>query len=54
MEAIANFVFQFDPRINLCIAFAIIPLGGLLILGLAGEVVKTMRDNRKRRRRYCR
>lgn len=54
MDAIANILFQFDPCINLCIAFAVIPLGGLLLIGLTGEAIKTMMENRRRKRRHTR
>ncbi len=54
MDAIASILFQFDPCINLCIAFAIMPIGGLLVIGLACEAIKTAMENRRRKRRTTR
>ena len=32
MDAVMEFLFQFTPRVNLCIAFAVIPTALMLIV----------------------
>ena len=50
MVAVMGFLFQFTPRVNLCIAFAVIPTALMLILGFTGEAIRAMRENKRRRR----
>ena len=54
MDAVMEFLFQFTPRVNLCIAFAVIPTALMLILGFTGEAIRAMRENMRRRRRSSR
>lgn len=54
MDAVMEFLFQFTPRVNLCIAFAVIPTALMLILGFTGEAIWVMRENMRRRRRWSR
>ena len=50
MDAVMEFLFLFTPRVNLCIAFAVIPTALMLILGFTGEAIRAMRENKRRRR----
>ena len=54
MDAVMEFLFQFTPRVNLCIAFAVIPTALMLVVGFTGEAIRAMRENKKRRRRWSR
>ena len=54
MDAVMEFLFQFTPRVNLCIAFAVIPTALMLIVGFTGEAIWVMRENMRRRRRWSR
>lgn len=54
VESILEFLFQFSPRVNLCIAFVGIPMAAMMVLGALEEGVRNLRENYKRKRRWCR
>lgn len=54
MDAVMEFLFQFTPRVNLCVAFAVIPTALMLIVGFTGTAIQAMRENMRRRRRWLR